>query len=190
MAIGIYGGNFDPIHIGHLITAQYVLEQRNLDKIIFIPANISPLKQDVDTESGIHRLNMVKFAIERNDKFEVSDIELQREGVSYTLDTLKEIKESYGEIELIIGYDNLVRFDKWKYPEEILDLCKLIVLHRKVDKEPADKNIFFDQAIIVDSPTVEISSTEIRDRVKKGLPIDYLVPLKVKEYIYKNRLYK
>ncbi|MDZ7763566.1 MAG: nicotinate (nicotinamide) nucleotide adenylyltransferase [Melioribacteraceae bacterium] len=132
MAIGIYGGNFDPIHFGHLITAQRVLEIRNLEKIIFIPANISPLKQDVSTAAGEHRSEMVRIAISRNKNFLVSEIELERLGVSYTIDTLKTIKKKYNDIELIIGFDNLLKFDQWYKPEEILEMCKLIVLHRKV----------------------------------------------------------
>ena len=190
MAVGIYGGNFDPIHIGHLITAQYVLEMRNLEKIIFIPANISPLKQNIKSLQGDHRMKMLRFAIERNKNFEVSPIELMRKGVSYTLDTIKDINKEYNEIELIVGFDNLLKFEKCHKPDEILKLCELIVLHRKVDSEPEEKNKYFDKAIILDTPTIEVSSTEIRERIKKRLPIDYLVPLKVKEYIYENGLYK
>lgn len=190
MAIGIYGGNFDPIHIGHLITAQRVLELRNLEKILFIPANISPLKQDVSTAAGEHRFEMVKVATSRNKSFLVSQIELERLGVSYTIDTLKTIKKKYDDIELIIGFDNLLKFEKWYKPDEILKMCKLVVLHRKVDSDPQEKNKYFKEAIILDTPTIEISSTEIRKRVKDNLSIDYLVPLKVKEYIYENGLYK
>ncbi len=81
-------------------------------------------------------------------------------------------------------------FHKWHKPDEILELCKLVVLHRKVDVEPEKKNIYFEKAIILDTPTIEISSTEIRERIENNLPIDFLVPLKVKEYIYNNGLYK
>lgn len=190
MAIGIYGGTFDPIHHGHLITAQAVLEKRNLEKIVFIPAYISPLKTEMKNSSSEHRIKMVELAIEENKYFTVSKLELDRKNVSYTIDTLLELKISYTDIELIIGYDNLLVFHKWYKPEKILELCKLIVLHREVDKIPEKKNQFYDKAVILDTPTIEISSTEIRNRVSNNLQIDYLVPLKVKEYIYKNGLYK
>lgn len=190
MAVGIYGGTFDPVHVGHIITAQRVLEKRNLEKIIFIPAYISPLKTDKKYAPPEHRFKMLELALEDNENFITSDIELKRKNVSYTIDTLKELKKTYDEIELIIGYDNLLVFHKWHKPDEILELCKLVVLHRKVDIEPKEKNIYFDKAEILDTPTIEISSTEIRERIEKNLPIDFLVPLKVKEYIYTNGLYK
>jgi nicotinate-nucleotide adenylyltransferase len=192
MAIGIYGGAFDPVHIGHLITAQRVLELRNLEKIIFIPAYISPFKQENKNSSPVHRINMLELALERSDKFVVSDIEMKRKNVSYTIDTLREIKKDNpdSEFELIIGYDNLLLFHKWYKPDDILKLCKLVVLRREVDKEPERKNIYYDRGNILDTPTIEISSTEIRERIVTDMPIDYLVPLKVKEYIYQNGLYK
>ena len=190
MAVGIYGGTFDPIHNGHLITAQAVLEKRNLEKIIFIPAYISPLKTEKKHTASQHRLAMLELALEDTPSFILSDIELKRKNVSYTIDTLKEFKKSYDNIELIIGYDNLIVFHKWYKPDKILELCKLVVLHREVDKEPEKKNIYFDKAELLDTPLVDISSTEIRLRLANNLPIDDLVPLKVKEYIYKNGLYK
>lgn len=190
MKVGIYGGTFDPIHFGHLITAQSILEKRNLEKIIFIPAYISPLKTEVKYAAPEHRLNMLKLAIDENKNFIVNNLELERKNISYTIDTLIELKKSFNNIELIIGYDNLLVFHKWYKPEKILELCKLVVLHREVDKIPEKKNQFYDKAVILDTPTIEISSTEIRNRVSNNLPIDYLVPLKVKEYIYKNGLYK
>ena len=190
MATGILGGTFDPIHIGHLITAQSVLEKRNLDKIIFIPAYISPHKQDMDNSESVHRLNMLELAVEQNEKFSVMDYEIRKKGVSYTIDTIKELKKTYEDLELIIGYDNLVVFDKWYQPDEILKLCKLIVMRRLTDTKHLGKNKYFEDAQILDTPTLEISSTDIRDRVKHNQSIDYLVPEKVKEYIYNNGLYK
>lgn len=190
MAIGLYGGSFDPIHIGHLITTQSVLEKRKLEQIIFVPSHISPLKQDAKPIADFHRLEMVKLAIENNPQFSFSDSEIQKENISYTIDTLLELKKKYAEIELIIGFDNLCVFDKWYKPEEIFELAKVVVMKRDVDNLSITKNSYFDRAIFVDTPTIEISSTDIRNRVKNGLPIDYLVPHKVKEYISQNRLYK
>jgi len=188
--IGIFGGTFDPIHIGHLITTQFVLEQRKLDKIIFIPCYISPHKTNQNSSNPVHRLNMLRLAIEGIPYFELSDYEIRKGNISYTYDTILELKKTYHHIELIIGYDNLIVFDKWHKPDEILDLAKLIVMKRIIDKDAEVKNKYFEKAIILNTPTIEISSTEIRERVKKKLPIDFLVPKKVKEYIIQNKLYE
>ena len=188
-SVGIFGGSFDPIHFGHLITTTFVYEFRNLEKVIFIPNYISPLKTDLQPTKAIHRINMLKLAIEQYPFFDYSDIEVNKDEVSYTVNTLLELKKTYDNIELIIGYDNLIVFDKWRFPEKIFQLAKVIVMKRKTDTPPSYKNEFFDQAIIIDTPAVDISSTDIRSRVNGGRSIDYLVPEKVKEYIYQNRLY-
>lgn len=186
--VGIFGGTFDPIHTGHLITALAVKELRGLEKIIFVPAFISPHKTENIRSAGKHRLNMVKLATENIPFFEWSDFELNKEGVSFTLDTILELKNEYHNLELIIGYDNLLVFDKWKDPEHIFDLVKVVVLNRKTDS--SEKNRFFDRAVFVNTPVVEISATEIRKRVSEDLPIDFLVPENVKQYILSNNLYK
>lgn len=187
--IGIFGGTFDPIHNGHLITAQYVLEKRNLEKIIFIPCFISPHKTNLVSSEPIHRLEMIKLAINNIPYFDYSDYELKSEGISYTYNTLLYLSEKYSSLELIIGYDNLLVFDKWNKPDEILELATLVVMKRKTDIEEK-RNRFFDKAILVDTPTIEISSTDIRERVRNNLPIDFLVPESVKKYIYETNLYK
>lgn len=186
--VGIYGGTFDPIHIGHLITTQSVLEQRQLDKIIFIPCFISPHKQTIISSSEIHRLNMLKLALAENPKFDFSTYEIDRKGISYSIDTIKEIKKYYDEIDLIIGYDNLLVFETWKEPDEIIKLVNLVVLKRIFNKSNS-WNRFFENAIFLETPTIEISSSQIRERVKKNLSIDYLVPSQVNEYIKQNKLY-
>jgi nicotinate-nucleotide adenylyltransferase len=187
-SIGIFGGSFDPVHLGHLITTQHVFEQRNLEKIIFIPNHISPLKQSIVPTHDAHRLKMLQLAIEPFPHFEVSDFEINRKAVSYTLDTLLKFKKEYDNLELIIGYDNLCIFDKWRMPEKIIGLAKLVVMKRSTDLEERP-NRFLESAIFIDTPTIEISSTIIRRRIKNNQPIDYLVPQKVKEYIVQNRLY-
>lgn len=186
--VGIYGGTFDPIHIGHLITTQSVLEQRQLDKIIFIPCFISPHKQTIISSSEIHRLNMLKLALAENPKFDFSTYEIDRKGISYSIDTIKEIKKYYDEIDLIIGYDNLLVFETWKEPDEIIKLVNLVVLKRIFNKSNS-WNRFFENAIFLETPTIEISSSQIRERVKKNLSIDYLVPSQVNEYIKQYKLY-
>ncbi len=188
--IGIFGGSFDPIHIGHLITAEKLLEKRKLEKIFFIPAFISPHKIDYDYSAPDHRYNMVKLAIKNNSYFEVSDIEIKEGVVSYTLNTLLQFKKNYESVELIIGFDNLIRFDQWYKPDEILELADLVVMKRSYDKEIKNPNKYFEVAEFVDTPTIDVSGTEIRKRISNNLPIDYYVPEAVKNYIIKNKLYK
>ena len=188
--IGIFGGTFDPIHIGHLINAQSVLEKRNLDKIIFIPNFISPHKPHYEFSAPEHRYKMTELAIESIPKFEISDIEITNDNVSYTYNTLMELSKTYYRIELIIGFDNLVTFDTWENPEGILELAELVVMKRTYDKNIKVPHKFFGDAIFVDTPTIEISGSKIRDRIANNLNIDFLVPRVVKEYIIENQLYK
>jgi len=187
--VGIFGGTFDPIHMGHLITAQSVREIRKLEKIIFIPAFISPHKTSAEASSTEHRANMIKIAIEDVPFFEFSDIEIKKGGISYTIDTLRELKKVYDEIEFIVGYDNIFSFHKWKNPDEILKLAKIIVLMRKSSLPPPFEDKYYHQAIFVQTRGIEISATDIRERVKNNQPIHFLVPQKVKEYIYEQKLY-
>lgn len=188
--IGIYGGTFDPIHFGHLITAQSVLEIRKLDKILFIPSFISPLKTDRISSSPRDRINMLKLAIKDIPHLDYTDMEIKKKNISYTIETIKELRKTYKNIELIIGYDNLLVFDKWKNPDELLKLVTLIVLRRKVDNEKNHRNKYFKHAIFVDTPLVDIRGTDIRKRVRSGKSINFLVPQKVMAYIYKQNLYK
>ncbi len=188
--VGIFGGTFDPIHTGHLITAQAVRELRGLDKIIFIPAFISPHKTEIPTLSPEHRFAMVKLAIKNIPYFDFSDLEINTATISYTIETLRVLKEKYNKIELIIGYDNILKFSSWKEPDEILKLAKIIVLNRKLTQEPINKDRFYNSALFVDTPTIEISSSETRERVTKNLPLNFLVPEEVQKYIYHFNLYK
>ena len=188
--VGIFGGTFDPIHHGHLITAQSVREIRDLDKIIFIPSFISPHKADVNSASPEHRMNMLKLAVEGIDFFEVSEYEIKKEGISYTIDTLKEFKKKYDELEFIIGYDNIFKFHTWKNPDEIMKITKILVLKRKSSLPPPHEDKYVKSALFVETRGIEISATDIREKVTQGMPIHYLVPEKVKEYIYSFNLYK
>jgi len=187
--IGIFGGTFDPIHLGHLITAQSVREIRNLEKIIFIPAFISPHKSEIKTSSAEDRLNMIKLAIDGISFFDYSSIEIEKGGVSFTIDTLKELKKNYDDLEFIIGYDNIFEFNTWKDPDEIMKLAKVIVLKRRSSHPPQFKDKYYNQAIFVQTRGIEISATDLRERVKNGQPINFLVPRKVMEYIYNHKLY-
>jgi nicotinate-nucleotide adenylyltransferase len=188
-SIGIFGGTFDPIHFGHLITALAVKEIRSLDKIIFIPAHISPHKTTFRSSSAAHRLAMINLAINNIEGFEVSDFELNKQGISYTIDTISHYKNIYSHIDLIIGYDNLLNFTTWKDPDEIVKIANLVVLSRK-SNQPDVSNPYFNHAELVKTPLIEISSTDIRRRVKENKLINFLVPKKVMEYIYSLNLYK
>ncbi|MBN1302021.1 MAG: nicotinate (nicotinamide) nucleotide adenylyltransferase [Melioribacteraceae bacterium] len=187
--IGIFGGTFDPIHNGHLITVINVLDHRNLDKIIFVPCFISPLKTGVDSSSADDRLKMVQLAIKDVSRFECSDYEIKNKGVSFTIDTIKHFKQFYDEIDLIIGYDNIASFNKWKDPDKIFNLANVVVLRRNIDTESGD-NKYLKRAVVIDTPIIDISSTKIREKVKNNLPIDHLVPETVKSYIKENNLYR
>lgn len=188
--IGIFGGTFDPIHTGHLITAQVVFEQRALDKIIFVPCHISPHKIDHYATDPIHRMNMVNLAIKNTPHFTSSDYEITKGEISFTLNTVLEFKKIYDDIELIIGYDNLISFDKWHKPDEIIKHVKLVVMKRTSDENSTYHNKYFSKAIFVDTPLIEISSTSIRNRISSKSPIDYFVPDAVRDYIFENNVFK
>ena len=189
-AVGIMGGTFDPIHLGHLIAAQSIREIRKLEKIIFVPAFISPFKTNNHILNSAHRLKMIQLAIDGIPFFDYSDLELKRKDISYTIDTLRELKKKYNQVELIIGFDNIIDFNMWKEPDEIIKITKIVVLKRETSIEPKEKDKYYNSAVFVNTPIIEISSSEIRKRVSDNLPIDFLVPDKIKEYIYKNNLYK
>lgn len=188
--IGIYGGTFDPVHHGHLITAQSVLELRKLDKIVFIPSFISPHKEELKISASEHRINMLKLSLTDVPYFDWSDFEISRKNVSYTIDTLLEMKKHFDEIELILGADNMKTFHEWKSPEKIIKLATLIVLRRRTDDASDNNNSFTKDAVFLETPRIDISGTIIRQRVRDGLPIDFLVPSSVMKYIYDFKLYK
>jgi len=197
--LGIFGGSFNPVHTGHLLLAEYIREEFNLDKIIFIPAGNPPHKNISDLEQGEHRYNMVKLAIENNPGFGVSDIELKRKGISYTFETLAEISREYPDEKLffICGSDSIIQFPTWREIGKIFDLADIIVAGRpNVSKDQLDNIIDefrsrYNAGIVCSTaPHIEISSSEIRNRIKKGLSIRYMVPLSVAEYINANNLYR
>ena len=186
-AVGLFGGTFDPIHIGHLITAQSVLEIRNLSKILFMPAFVSPLKVDYISASSEDRTKMVELAIKDNPNFELDKYEINKARISFTIDTLKDLKKKYSAIELIIGYDNFLVFDKWKKSDEILELAKVVVLQRRVEEYTLSKSD--NRFVFVDNPTIDLNSTDIRERIRKKMNVEFLLPPLVKEYINHNNLY-
>lgn len=199
MKIGLMGGTFNPIHHGHLILSEYVRDSLKLDKIIFIPTGLPPHKDHFNMISGEIRLEMTKIGTETNKFFQVSDIETKRQGMCYTIDTLKELKSIYpnDQIYFLIGADSLFELPTWKDYEEILRTTKLIVVNRPggkndlIDDKIKEYNGAFGGNIIrVESPLIDISSSEIRSRAQDGKSIKYLLPETVERFILENNLYK
>ena len=184
------GGTFDPIHIGHLIIAEWILESLALKKIIFVPAALPPHKKDVKRTDKKDRLEMVKLSIRDNPKFELSDIEIKEDRVSFTVDTLREFSKGDDEIYFIIGEDSLKELPTWKDPDEIVRLSTIVVARRPNQQNQSEKYVYSDKVIFSDSPEISISSTQIRERVKGGKSIKYLVHPAVEEFILKKGLYK
>lgn len=197
-SIGIFGGSFNPIHLGHLIMANEVLIKLNLDKIIFIPAGNPPHKNSIDLANAIDRYNMVKLSIEDNKMFEVSDLEIKKDCITYTYETLKELKEIYKEDKLyfIIGFDSLKELDTWKNIDILYRYCDFVVVNRNSNSEQIhclikEYRIKYNLTVhYVETPNINISSTMIRQRVKDNINIAYLVDKKVENYIYNNKLFR
>lgn len=191
MRICIFGGSFDPPHIGHLLVAQTVCEAEKFDKILFIPANRPPHKNNI---SGVNdRLAMLNLAVEGNPNFEISDIEIQRGGISYTIDTLKAIRPNIikeeDELFYLIGSDSLLEFSQWKNPREILQNCNVVVAIRPGFRPSDIPAWILHQIHFANIPRFEISSSNIRKRWTKNKTIRYLVTLPVWEYINHHKLY-
>lgn len=195
---GILGGTFDPIHIGHINIAYEALYKLSLDKIVFMPNGNPPHKRDISISDGKTRLDMIDLSIEEEKMFEVSTYEIDKDGFSYTYQTLEYLRKKEPKTEwfFISGVDCLMDLHKWVKPEEILKSCNLVVFSRGgFSKEEVflQKKIIEDQynkkIIFLDIPLIEISSTDIRNKVRENKEVGYLVGSKVKNYIKKNKLY-
>jgi nicotinate-nucleotide adenylyltransferase len=189
MKLGIYGGSFDPPHNGHLIVAEYVRKELGLDTVLLVPSFVPPHKQERELSSATHRLVMTRLALRGCAGLDVSDIELVRKGVSYTVDTLKELKYRFpgSELNLLLGTDNYIEFNQWKETGMIRELARLIVMSRPGSEASVGQE---EGTIFCQVPAIEISSTQIRERVRRGESVRYLVPDAVRRYIEKNELYR
>ena len=193
--IGIMGGTFNPVHNAHLIIAENALEEYGLDKIMFLPNAMPPHKEMEFYISPNARLELVEAAISDNDKFFVSDFEISKGGKSYTVDTLKAFKEKYkgDDLYFIIGGDSLRDFNKWYCPEEIARLCTLLVYPREdidIKEHMSQISKTYDAKIFeINAPRFDISSSMIRQRIREGESIKYLVPQRVLDKIYENKYY-
>lgn len=196
--IGILGGTFNPVHYGHLFIAGCALREFALDKVLFVPAARPPHKKEKEVLSGEHRVNMLKLALEGQSNYLLSTLEIDREGYSYTIDTLRQLSKQYPQTEFyfILGLDAFMDLPAWKEPDELKQLCSFIVVNRPHDKRP-NADYSADEAVILDKkvhflsiPGISISSSMIRSRVVNGKNVRYLLPDKVIAYIKAHQLYE
>ena len=194
--IGIFGGTFDPIHNGHIYKAEEALAKLNLDELIWVVAGNPWMKSREPLSAAKHRLEMVNIAIQGKAKMKLTDIEVNRKGPTYTIDTLKDLtnRNPGDELVLLVGSDLIQEFDLWKYPDEILSLSKLAVFTRKTTVKDTWKMTDFyktkgHKLEVLCGPIIDISSTAIRDRVISKASISEYVPKAIEKYIIENKLY-
>lgn len=192
MKIGFLGGSFDPIHFGHLIAAQDAFEQYKLDQLWLVPAAQAPLKPNDVQSSAADRLAMIRAAVGWDKRFQVSDYELAKGGVSYTIDSARHFRRLYPSDQLywIIGGDQLPKMHLWKDIAELAALVEFIFLERPGHPVRATPNVPGLRLHRCDGHLVEISSTELRERVRRGLSLEYFVPHKAIVHIEENALYR
>lgn len=197
MRLGVFGGTFDPVHYGHLVAAEEVRYRLRLDKVLFVPAGMPPHKLDHDITPTRHRLAMLELAIASNPGFALSRVDIDRHGPCYTVDTLALLHEEYGpgtELFFLMGMDSLADLLTWKEPERLIRLAWIVAVGRprfQADVDELDKVLpgAAERICIVDTPLMEVSSSDIRQRVREGAPIRYQVPEAVEAYIRAHRLY-
>lgn len=196
MNIGVLGGTFDPIHIGHLVIAEEARIKLALSEVLFVPAGQPWLKMDRDITPAVHRVEMVRRAIADNPHFKLCTLEVERAGPSYTVDTLTMLRKQLGSeasLFFILGRDTLAELPLWKEPQKVVQLCRLVVPPRlgSRDLKHLEKTIpgLLDKVIQLDMPVIGISSSEIRQRLAQKLSIRYLVPPEVEKYIAEHKIY-
>ncbi len=198
MTIGVIGGTFDPIHIGHLIMAEQAWTKLGLDSVLFVPAGQPWFKANNVITVATHRLEMLRLAISANPHFKLCTVEVERPGPSYTIDTMMELRDGQGINfpYFILGMDSIVGLPLWKEPEKLLQMCHLVVAPRsglsKVEKLKAlEESVhgLIENVTQLDMPVIDISSSDIRRCVASGESIRYLVPAGVEQYIVDHSLY-
>ena len=199
MKLGVFGGTFDPVHMGHLIIAEEACSRLGLDELLFIAAGRPWFKRDEEVTEAVHRLNMLELAVDTNPNFRVSDMEVRRAGPSYTVDTLEELSTGRTDdptLYVVVGTDALREIDRWRSPGRVLEMANVVGIARPGDAEldiealDAIHEGASKRAIILRGPEIGISSTDIRRRVVEGMSIRYLVPEPVESYIYEQGLYR
>jgi len=198
MNIGVLGGTFDPIHVGHLIVAEATRIQLDLAEVVFMPAGQPWLKANNYISPAEHRVQMVLLAIANKPYFKLSTMEIERAGPSYTVDTITELKGQVGagdKLFFILGWDNLVQLPKWHAPSRLVKVCHLVAVPRVGYPAPDLNSLeaaipgLSQSTILLETPRIDISASEIRDWVAQGLSIHHLVPEPVEKYIRQHRLY-
>lgn len=199
MRLGIFGGTFDPIHTGHLVMAQEALATANLDEVWFVPTGQPWMKAGTRISEAKDRTAMVELAIESNPAFKISRREVEKDGPSYTVDTISAMRqqEAKGEtLFFILGIDSLATLHLWKQPSALFDMCRLIAMNRTINEEFAETELdkirpdAIEKVEFIEGPIVEISGAKIRQRVHEGKPITYWVPESVERYIEDKGLYR
>jgi nicotinate-nucleotide adenylyltransferase len=200
--IGILGGSFDPIHVGHLVIAESARDQLRLDRVLFVPAASPPHKPHRTLAPAADRVAMARAAVRGNPAFEVSTIEIRRGGTSYTLDTLLELGAQLPrgtEMHFLVGADSALEIDTWHEVRRVLDLAHFVILPRpgfrldaleRLANRIGPRRVAALRRSLLDSPILEISSSDIRRRVASGLSIRYLVPEVVRRHIERQGLYR
>lgn len=198
MKIGVLGGTFDPIHNGHLIVAEQGKVQLGLERVLFIPAGQPWLKTDRKITPAAHRVEMVKLTIAGHHNFEISTVEVDKQGASYSGDTMAALQRQLGlstELYLLVGWDSLEELPLWKEPERLIERCRIAACNRPGYSRPDLKNLeesipgILKRLVWLDITPVDVSSSDIRERVMQRLPISNLVPEAVAGYIEKHELY-
>jgi nicotinate-nucleotide adenylyltransferase len=187
MRLGLFGGSFNPIHHGHLIAATRAAEAVKLDRVLFIPTAVSPLKHGRELAPPAARWAMLRLALRGNAAFEACDLEIRRGGVSYTVDTLRELKRrTKARLYLILGADAARLLPRWRSIDEVRRLASFVIVSRPGDRVPAK----MPKDHVVKAPLLEISASDIRDRARKGLSVRYLLPDSVERYVRRKGLYR
>ena len=189
--VGIFGGSFNPPHAAHLIVAEVVREQFDLDQILWVPNRQSPFKGEHELAPASVRLEMVRLAVRENDTFAISDVELRRDGLSYTVDTIRHLQDEHPEADyhLVIGSDSLTGFRDWREPDEILRRVPLIVYPRSGYEDAKPPLESEGRIHLARAPLLDLSSTDLRRRMRDGHTIRYMVPDAVYRYIHERGLY-
>ncbi|HKM21688.1 MAG TPA: nicotinate-nucleotide adenylyltransferase [Lachnospiraceae bacterium] len=197
--VGVLGGTFNPIHIGHLVMAESAFDLYQLDRVLILPSGISYMKNIGEIQDAKKRTQMVSLAIQGNKHLELSTIEIDRDGNTYTYETMEYLCERYPDTEFffIIGADNLFSIEKWNQVEKLFQCCTVLVAGRNKYSE-AEVNVQLEyyrikygaKVELMDTPYINISSSSIREYLQNGRSIKYMVPPDVEEYIYRNSLYK
>jgi nicotinate-nucleotide adenylyltransferase len=187
--IGLFGGSFDPIHLGHLLVAQAACEELQLGRLFFIPAAQSPFKPERQPTPAALRLRMLRLALVGKTSFEIDDQEINRGGVSYTVDTVRDYRGRFPEasIHYLIGADHVAKLPVWRAAQELAQMVEFVVISRPGESVLSMPTGF--RGRILEGIPIGLSASEIRERVRKGLSIETLVPAAVAEVIYNNRLY-